>query len=92
MADYIAVVHKDPDSDYGVSFPDFPGCISAGETIEEARRYATEALEGHAELMLEDGEALPPPSTLEQIRADPDDQDALAFLVVSFAKRDRKAA
>ncbi len=37
MASYIAAVHKDPDSVFGVSFPDFPGCITAGDTIDEAK-------------------------------------------------------
>ena len=37
MASYIAVIHKDPDSDFGVSFPDFPGCITAGATIDEVK-------------------------------------------------------
>jgi predicted RNase H-like HicB family nuclease len=31
--DYIAYLHKDRDSDFGVSFPDFPGCITAGKTL-----------------------------------------------------------
>ena len=35
-AGYIALVHKDKDTSYGVSFPDVPGCISAGDTFEEA--------------------------------------------------------
>jgi len=30
MASYIAIIHKEPGSDYGVSFPDFPGCITVG--------------------------------------------------------------
>ena len=40
MPNYIAVVHKEPDSDYGVSFPDFPGCITAGKTIDAAKDLA----------------------------------------------------
>ena len=40
MPNYIAVVHKEPASDYGVSFPDFPGCITAGKTIDEAKDLA----------------------------------------------------
>ena len=92
MADYIALIHKDPDSCYGVSFPDFPGCITAGDTLEEARKNAEEVLPFHIEGMLEDGDPLPPPSTLEQIRADLENQDALAFIVVTLAERDRKAA
>jgi predicted RNase H-like HicB family nuclease len=31
-AGYIALVHKDNGTSYGVSFPDVPGCISAGDT------------------------------------------------------------
>jgi predicted RNase H-like HicB family nuclease len=44
MAEYIALIHKDPDSDFGVSFPDFPGCVTADATLEEARALAAEAL------------------------------------------------
>ena len=46
MTSYIAMLYKEPDSDFGVSFPDFPGCITAGTTLEEAWRLAEEALEG----------------------------------------------
>ena len=82
---YIATVHKDKDSDYGVQFYDFLGCISAGETIEEAQIMATEALNGHIELMLEDGDAIPNPSPLEIIIRDDDHQDAIAFLVINIS-------
>ncbi len=34
---YPVLVHKDPESDYGVTVPDLPGCFSAGETLNEAR-------------------------------------------------------
>ena len=37
MRPYIALIHKEPNSDYGVSFPDLPGCVTAGTTIDEAR-------------------------------------------------------
>ena len=67
---YIALILKDKDSAYGVSFPDFPGCIAAGDTFDEAMAMAKEAIGFHAEGMLEDGEKLPTASTFEQIRAD----------------------
>ena len=82
MASYIAVVHKDPKSDYGVSFPDFPGCITAGSTIDEAKDMAQQALPFHIKGMLRDGETIPKPSTLEDIMGDPDYADATAFMVV----------
>ena len=61
MANYIAFVHKDTKSDFGVSFPDFPGCITAGKNIDEAKDIAQEALTFHIQGMLEDGELLPSP-------------------------------
>ena len=83
MANYIAIVHKEAKSDFGVSFPDFPGCITAGENIDEAKDMAQEALTFHIQGMLEDGEQLPAPSRLEDIMSDPDYSKAIAYLVVS---------
>ena len=83
MATYIAIVHKEAKSDFGVSFPDFPGCITAGKNIDEAKDMAQEALSLHIQGMLEDGERLPAPYRLEEIMDDPDYADAVAFLVVS---------
>jgi predicted RNase H-like HicB family nuclease len=81
MPSYIALLRKDPDSDYGVEFPDFPGCVSAGHDLDEARTMAEEALELHLEGMIEDGEPLPAPSDLEEIMADPENREAIALLV-----------
>jgi predicted RNase H-like HicB family nuclease len=81
MPTYIAIIHKDPESDYGVSFPDFPGCITAGATLDEAKDMAGEALMGHIRCLLEDGEEIPPPSLLETVMAIPDFADGVAFLV-----------
>jgi predicted RNase H-like HicB family nuclease len=79
--EYIAYLHKDPDSDFGVSFPDFPGCVTAGKTLEEARRMATEALALHVEGLLEDGREIPEPSSLDALAGDPSLQGAVAFMV-----------
>ena len=83
MANYIAIVHKEAKSEFGVSFPDFPGCITAGKNIDEAKDMAQEALTLHIQGMLEDGEQLPVPSRLEDIMSDPDYANAIAYLVVS---------
>jgi predicted RNase H-like HicB family nuclease len=83
MANYIAIVHKEANTDFGVSFPDFPGCITAGQTIDEAKDLAQEALSLHIQGMLEDGDKLPAPSNLELIMADSDFSDAVAYLVVT---------
>ena len=81
MTDYIALLRKDAASDYGVDFPDFPGCITAGRTIDEARRMAGEALALHVEGMIEDREPIPQPSSLEAITADPQNKDAVIMLI-----------
>ncbi len=81
--EYIAYLHKDKGSDFGVSFPDFPGAVTAGKTLEEARELAVEALTLHMAGMIEDGEALPEPSTLDELARDPAMKGAVAFLVVA---------
>jgi predicted RNase H-like HicB family nuclease len=81
MPSYIGLIHKEADSDFGVSFPDFPGVITAGTTLDDARAMAEEALVLHVEGMTEDGDAIPDPSTLEDVMADPDNQSGLAILV-----------
>jgi predicted RNase H-like HicB family nuclease len=83
--EYIAFLHKDKGSDFGVSFPDFPGCVTAGRTLEKARELAAEALTLHMVGMVEDGEALPEPSTLDQVADDPAMEGAVAFLVNAVA-------
>ena len=84
MSSYIAVVHKDPSSEYGVSFPDFPGCITAGKSIDKVKDLSIEALIGHIKTMKGFGEKIPNPSKLDDIVEDPDYFGATAFLVVSI--------
>ncbi|MCV6576283.1 MAG: type II toxin-antitoxin system HicB family antitoxin [Cohaesibacter sp.] len=65
MNHYIAVIEKDPDSAYGVSFPQLEGVFSAGDTFEEATRNANEALQ----LFFEDNPSdRPTPWTMDQVR------------------------
>lgn len=73
MPHYIALIHKDPSSTYGVSFPDLPGVITAADTLDEAIEQAAEALA----FASEDWEALtgtafPAPRTLDALRASAD--------------------
>jgi predicted RNase H-like HicB family nuclease len=79
MRPYIALIHKDPDSCFGVSFPDLPGCISVGDTLDETRAMAAEALALHLDGLAEDGEAVPEPSTLDVITKDALNRDALRY-------------
>lgn len=81
MQAYIALIHKDADSDFGVSFPDFPGCVTVGQSLDEARAFAVEALALHIDGMVEDGETIPKPSSLEAVMADPLKRDGVAVLI-----------
>ena len=83
MREFIGLIHKDADSDYGVSFPDLPGCISAGRTLEEARVGAQEALTLHIRGMQEDGETVPAPSSLDDILANAENRDAIAVVAIA---------
>jgi predicted RNase H-like HicB family nuclease len=86
MRQYIALIHKDAESDFGVSFPDLPGCVTAGATLDEARDMAAEALALHLEGLTEDGEAIPEPSSLEAVMADAVNRDGVAILVAAPAQ------
>lgn len=68
---YTALIHKDPDTDFGVSFPDLPGCIAVGETLERALDSAAEALAFHIDGIEQDGDPVPAPRSPDEILADP---------------------
>ncbi len=81
MTNYIGIIHKEQKSDYGVSFPDFPGCVSAGQTMDAVRALAEEALALHVTGMMEDGDAIPEPSSLENVMQEAENRDGVAILV-----------
>ena len=68
---YPIVIHKDRGSDYGVVVPDLPGCFTAGRTLDEALVMAQEAVELHLEGMIEHGEVVPRPGTIEDYNRSP---------------------
>lgn len=81
MIHYPVVIHKDPGSDYGVSVPDLPGCVSAGATVDEALAMAKEAVELHLEGIIEEGGVIPLPTPIERLRAEPDYADGAWAIV-----------
>ncbi len=89
MTAYIALLRKEADSDFGVEFPDFPGCITAGVTLEDARSMAAEALQFHIEGMMEDGDPMPEPSGLDEVLTDPRYSDVAVVLVDVPTRRPR---
>lgn len=84
MTHYIALIHKDADSCYGVSFPDVPGVIAAADTLDEALAEAAEALAFAADGWANDtGMSFPRPRNLDELRADPDFLESAADAVVA---------
>jgi predicted RNase H-like HicB family nuclease len=81
---YIALVHKDKGTSYGVSFPDVPGCISAGDTFEEAIENASQALAGHLAIMEADGDPIPRARSLEELKQDAEFVDHSIDAIVAF--------
>jgi len=58
---YLVVIEKG-EHNYSAYIPDLPGCIVAGETIQEIKELMNEAIIMHLEGMREDGEPIPEPS------------------------------
>ena len=84
---YPVVIHKDPESDYGVTVPDLPGCFSAGETLDEALQEVVEAIECHLEGLLLDGESVPTPQSVEHHQSNPDYAGGVwAVVAIDLAK------
>jgi predicted RNase H-like HicB family nuclease len=57
---------------YGIVVPDMPGCYGGGGTIEDTMRDAIGAMAAWADAMEQDGERIPEPRKLEQLRDDPE--------------------
>jgi predicted RNase H-like HicB family nuclease len=84
MAHYIALIHKDADSCYGVSFPDLPGVVTALRNAAEVIEFAAEDWPS----------PFPAPRTIDELRADARfQQDAHDAVIASvpFGGKDEAA-
>lgn len=76
---YTACIEGDDTPGFSVFFPDLPGCISAGDTVQQAATNAAEALALHIEGLVETGQPIPEPSAPDAplpdwLARDPEDQ------------------
>lgn len=69
MATIIALIHGEAGA-YGIGFPDFPGAVSGGSTIDEALQRGRATLAAHIEAIGEAGKDLPRVRTIDEVRAD----------------------
>ena len=86
---YVIIVHKDPESDYGIIVPDYPGCFSSAAVPEEIPAHVQEALECWAE---GDDEFTPAvPSTFDDVSQREDAKSGvLMFVDINFDFLDKK--
>ena len=88
MPRYVALIRQEADGCYGVSFPDLPGVITGGDTIDEAMEEAAEVLQFAAEGWTNpDGSTgFKPPSTIDQLRSNPEFLEDAKDAVVAFVE------
>ncbi|MCU0725096.1 MAG: type II toxin-antitoxin system HicB family antitoxin [Planctomycetes bacterium] len=83
MAVYVAYLRK-ARRGYSIDFYDFPGCASAGGTVDEAVAGAHEALALHIDGMVEDGDRVPDPSPLREVLAAPEAKGLLTAVALQI--------
>ena len=59
-----AVIFERTEGNWAAYVPDLPGCITTGDTLEQAERNIREAIEGHLRTLMEFGEPVPQPTSL----------------------------
>lgn len=96
MKPYIAIVHKDPDSAYGLTFPDAPGCFSAADEMDDLFATAEEAIALWTEAMIADRQTIPAPRDFSELQGDPEwaesFADAALVIAVPAPRHDGRAA
>jgi predicted RNase H-like HicB family nuclease len=86
------VIHKDKNSDFGVTIPDLPGCFSAGETFELALENTKEAILCHVEGLIKDKESIPKATSIERLKSKKEYKEGVWALVsVDLSELSKKA-
>ena len=80
---YPVIIETDAEGGFSAYFPDLPGCVAAGDTIEDCFVDAQQALTLHLAGMVEDGDALPMATPLADVKAEPEVQVADILLVTA---------
>jgi len=81
---YIALIRKEPHTDYWVDIPDIPGCVAGAATAQEAKMYFAQVLELHLKGTKEDGLSLKAPRSREQVLADDHDSTVVEAYVIEI--------
>ena len=94
MTHYVAIVEEEEGKAVGVWFPDLPGCVSAGDSLDEAMTNAATALALWIDVAKEHGDEVPPPRALTELKRDPEIADDIARYMVALIEHNplRQAA
>lgn len=93
MAEYVypALFHlNQDDGSYTITYPDFPGCVSEGKSLENALYMAQDALRVWIGYLVDEGESLPAPTQMQQVRPDPGEFVNLVRAVVQDSRAVRR--
>jgi predicted RNase H-like HicB family nuclease len=74
---YLGIVEKEPDSAFGIWFPDMPGCFPAADDFDDLPRVAAEILRQHVEALESNGRTVPSPRSIAEVLAGKDARKAL---------------
>ena len=72
---------------YTVEFPDLPGCITQGDSFEEAFEMAEDAASGWILTSIEDGEEIPSPSSLNMLHFEQGHVNFIPLDISEYAKK-----
>ena len=84
MTHYVAIVEEEEGKAVGVWFPDLPGCVSAGDTVEEAMTNAAEALALWIDVANEHGREVPAPRSLVELKRDPEISEEITRYMIAL--------
>lgn len=77
---YTAFLYKN-DTHYGAVFPDLPGCVTVGDSLDDVAHQAAEVLSFHLEGMIDAGLDLPSPTPMDRLQSDQDSPEIARMLV-----------
>ncbi len=86
MTVFIAIIHQEENSAYGIEFPDVPGCFSAADKKDDIIRNAVEALTLHL-----DGEDIPTARDMSELTEEIDEarKDGALIMAIPFVRHTR---
>lgn len=89
---YPAVFHRAEEGGFWVSFPDFPECLTEGDTMQQAYEMAVEALGLVLTGRKEDKEEIPEPAEVDQVQTEGGTLVIVEFDMLEYQKKHNSRA